>query len=228
MKKTVLAVCSAALLGGGMLSGAVSAADEQFESDTDKLSYSLGLMVAERVLKRYGEDINTELFIEALEAQRQGNDTRISLTDAGTALQEFEQKAAEEKAMAAKESSDQYLAENAEREGVSVTESGLQWEVLSAAEGDKPTLEDTVSVHYVGTLLDGSEFDSSIARGQPAQFPLKGVIPGWTEGLQLMTVGSKYRFVIPSELAYGKRGAGQSIGPDETLVFEVELLEIIK
>jgi len=91
---------------------------------------------------------------------------------------------------------------------------------MSDGDGEKPGLDDTVSVHYVGTLIDGTEFDSSIARGEPASFPLKGVIPGWTEGLQLMPVGSKYRFVIPSELAYGERGAGQSIGPGETLVFE--------
>ena len=97
---------------------------------------------------------------------------------------------------------------------------------MSDGDGEKPGLDGTVSVHYVGTLIDGTEFDSSIARGEPASFPLKGVIPGWTEGLQLMPVGSKYRFVIPSELAYGERGAGQSIGPGETLVFEVELLEI--
>ena len=107
-----------------------------------------------------------------------------------------------------------------------VTESGLQYEVLTAAEGAQPTIDDTVSVHYAGTLIDGTEFDSSIARGEPASFPLKGVIPGWTEGLQLMNVGSKFRFVIPSDLAYGDRGAGQAIGPGATLVFEVELLEI--
>jgi len=103
----------------------------------------------------------------------------------------------------------------------------LQYEVIADAEGAKPGEDDTVSVHYVGTLLDGTEFDSSIARGEPASFPLKGVIPGWTEGLQLMPVGSKYRFVIPSGLAYGDRGAGPAIGPGETLIFEVELLEIM-
>jgi len=128
--------------------------------------------------------------------------------------------------MAAAEDGAKYLEENKARDGVKVTDSGLQYEVITEGEGAKPTAEDTVSVHYAGTLIDGTEFDSSIARGQPAEFPLNGVIPGWTEGLQLMNTGSKYRFVIPSELAYGDSGAGQAIGPGATLVFEVELLEI--
>ena len=139
------------------------------------------------------------------------------------AQQEAAQAAASADAAAAGQA---FLAENEAREEVSVTDSGLQYEVLEEGDGPKPSLEDTVSVHYVGTLIDGTEFDSSVARGEPASFPLKGVIPGWTEGLQLMDVGSKYRFVIPSELAYGDRGAGEAIGPGETLVFEVELLEI--
>ena len=182
-------------------------------------------MIGERVLKRYG-DVNYELVMEAMKAQHQGADTRLTMQDAGATLQAFEQEALTKQVDEAKKKGEEYLAENAQREGVSVTESGLQWEVLQEAEGAKPGVDDTVSVHYVGTLINGSEFDSSIARGQPASFPLKGVIPGWTEGLQLMNVGSKYRFVIPSDLAYGERGAGESIGPGETLVFEVELLEI--
>jgi len=176
-------------------------------------------------LKSYGE-LNKELLIEAMNAHHSGEETKLTMEEAGQSLQVYQQQAAAEVAAKSKEAGEAYLAENAKREEVTVTESGLQWEVLVEAEGDKPTADDTVSVHYVGTLIDGSEFDSSISRGQPTSFPVKGVIPGWTEGLQLMTVGSKYRFVIPSDLAYGQRGAGQSIGPGETLVFEVELLEI--
>ena len=150
----------------------------------------------------------------------------MSLEDAQAALQDYEQRAQREKIEAATAAGEKFRKENSERDGVTVTDSGLQYEVITQGEGEKPTAEDTVSVHYEGTLIGGKVFDSSVARGQPAEFPLTNVIPGWTEGLQLMNVGSKYRFVIPSELAYGERGAGQDIGPGETLVFEVELLEI--
>jgi FKBP-type peptidyl-prolyl cis-trans isomerase len=119
-----------------------------------------------------------------------------------------------------------YLAENARKEGVMVTDSGLQYSVMTQGDGAKPLATDQVTVHYRGTLIDGTEFDSSYSRGEPASFGLNQVIPGWTEGVQLMNVGSKYLFVIPSELGYGERGAGGAIGPHETLIFEVELIEI--
>ena len=119
-----------------------------------------------------------------------------------------------------------YLAENANLDGVTVTSSGLQYSIITAADGARPAATDSVTVHYRGTLLDGSEFDSSYARGESATFGLNQVIPGWTEGVQLMGVGSKFKFVIPFQLAYGERGAGASIGPYETLIFEIELLKI--
>lgn len=206
--------------------GIAMAQDDTLATDEAKVSYALGMMVGERVLKQY-ENLDYDTLIEAMKAQHAGDETLMTMEEAQNALQAQAEAAASEAAMAAKEAGDAFLAENAARDGVSVTDSGLQYEVIEEAEGDKPTLESTVSVHYVGTLMDGTEFDSSVARGEPAQFPLNGVIPGWTEGLQLMNVGSKYRFVIPSDLAYGDRGAGQSIGPGETLVFEVELLEIM-
>lgn len=121
-----------------------------------------------------------------------------------------------------------FLKENGAREGVVTTESGLQYEVLTAGEGEKPAATDNVTVHYKGTLIDGTEFDSSYSRGEPVSFPLANVIPGWTEGVQLMSPGAKYKFFIPAALAYGERGAGNRIGPNETLVFEVELLSVEK
>jgi FKBP-type peptidyl-prolyl cis-trans isomerase len=119
-----------------------------------------------------------------------------------------------------------FLAENAGKEGIITTDSGLQYEIITASEGDKPAASNQVTVHYKGTTLDGTEFDSSYSRNAPATFPLNRVIAGWTEGVQLMSVGSKYRFFIPSELAYGAQGAGGAIGPNATLIFEVELLSI--
>lgn len=220
--KTHAAALTLALLGSTTL---LLAQDDKLATDDAKVSYSLGMMIGDRVLGQY-DNIDYDLLIEAMKAQRAGEETLMSMEDAQNALQQQQQQAAEKASMEAAEQGEKFLAENKARDGVQVTDSGLQYEVISEADGAKPTADDTVSVHYVGTLMDGTEFDSSIARGEPASFPLKGVIPGWTEGLQLMNVGSKYRFVIPSELAYGERGAGQAIGPGETLVFEVELLEI--
>ncbi|MBN1128637.1 MAG: FKBP-type peptidyl-prolyl cis-trans isomerase [Chitinispirillaceae bacterium] len=123
---------------------------------------------------------------------------------------------------------DSFLAENKSKAGVTTTASGLQYSVIKQGTGPKPKATDAVKVHYRGTLLDGKEFDSSIKRGEPVEFPVSGVIPGWTEALQLMNVGSKYKLVVPPSLAYGERGAGPDIGPNAVLVFEVELLEIVK
>ena len=224
MKSRLLAVAFTGALVGALSTNAL--AQTTLESDNDKLSYGLGMIIGERVLKNYGE-LNYDIILEAMKAQNDGADTLMTLEEAQGIMQAEQMKAAEEKASAAKADGEKFLAENAAREGVTTTDSGLQYEVVTPAEdGAKPSIDDTVSVHYVGTLIDGTEFDSSIARGEPASFPLKGVIPGWTEGLQLMNLGSKFKFVIPSDLAYGDRGAGQNIGPGETLKFEVELLEI--
>lgn len=223
--KIVLLTSASVALVASAMSAPTFAQDTKLESDDAKVSYGLGMMIGERILKQYG-DVDYDLLMEGMKAQKAGEETLISMDEAQLALQAKQQKEAEMASMAAKEKGAMFLEENKAREGVSVTESGLQYEVITASDGAKPTVDDTVSVHYVGTLMDGTEFDSSIARGEPASFPLKGVIPGWTEGLQLMNVGSKFRFVIPSDLAYGDRGAGQQIGPGETLIFEVELLEI--
>ena len=224
MKRTLLASATAAILTGTLV-GSAMAQDTALETPESKLSYSLGMMIGERVLPQYGE-LDYDLVMQGMKDQNSGAETAITMEEAQMALQAQQQEVAAATAAIAEEKGQGFLADNKAKEGVMVTDSGLQYEVISEGTGPKPTADDTVSVHYVGTLMDGTEFDSSIARGEPASFPLKGVIPGWTEGLQLMNVGSKYRFVIPSDLAYGERGAGQAIGPGETLVFEVELLEI--
>ena len=182
-------------------------------------------MIDGRVIKRY-EDLDYDALLEGLRLAHEGEETAITPQEAQATLQQFEEKAAMAASADAIAEGEKYQEENKAKDGVKVTDSGLQYEVISEGDGPKPAATDTVSVHYVGTLLNGKEFDSSVARGQPAEFPLNGVIPGWTEGLQLMNTGSKYRFVIPSALAYGERGAGADIGPGETLIFEVELLEI--
>jgi FKBP-type peptidyl-prolyl cis-trans isomerase len=142
--------------------------------------------------------------------------------------QEFMNKVMGSLAEKNKSEGEAFLKANADKDGVKITASGLQYQVIKEGEGQKPKAEETVKVHYAGTLLDGTEFDSSYKRGEPTTFPLNRVIRGWTEGLQLMTVGSKYRFFIPSNLAYGPQGAGQQIGPNSTLIFDVELLAIEK
>ena len=224
MKKILLASATTLVISS-LLAAPVFSQDVALDTDKAKVSYGLGLMIGDRVLSQYG-DLDLDVLFLAMKAQHAGEETLMTPEEAQAALEAEQQRVATEASAAAAQAGKDFLAENKAKEGVTTTESGLQYEVITAAEGAKPTADDTVSVHYVGTLLDGTEFDSSIARGEPASFPLKGVIPGWTEGLQLMNVGSKFRFVIPSDLAYGDRGAGQAIGPGETLIFEVELLEI--
>jgi FKBP-type peptidyl-prolyl cis-trans isomerase len=200
-------------------------AETTLTTDKDKFSYSLGLMIGERVLKQYGE-VDYQILLEGIIAQHQGKDALMDLTEAERILGELQQKMNEQKFSETKSKGEAFLEANAKRDGVTVTASGLQYSVMTAADGAKPAATDSVTVHYRGTLLDGTEFDSSYSRNEPATFALNQVIRGWTEGVQLMNVGSKFKFAIPYQLAYGERGAGNSIGPFETLVFEVELLKI--
>jgi len=195
------------------------------ETDSDRFSYGLGMIVGERVLKQYG-DVNYDLLLDGIKAQHKNQETFLSLEEAGAALNAYMEKEFTDKSDANKEKGEAYLQENAKKEGVQVTESGLQYRVITATDGARPMASDRVTVHYRGTLIDGSEFDSSYTRGEPASFGLDQVIAGWSEGVQLMNVGSKFEFVIPQALGYGERGAGGSIGPFETLIFEVELIEI--
>lgn len=209
--------------------------DAPFKTMTEKVSYVLGVNIG-RSMKRDYVDIDPELLARGLKDALYGDDDAVIVSDEDmqavmemwqeTQMQRIQQKMAEQAAQN-KADAAEFLAENAKRDEVTVTESGLQYEVLRPAEGPKPGPEDTVSVHYRGTLLDGKQFDSSYDRGQPATFPVGGVIPGWVEGLQLMSVGSKYKLYIPPELAYGERG-NRGIEPNSALIFEVELLEIEK
>ena len=223
MKKTLVAACVAAL----MTTSTVMAETNKIESTDDRLSYSLGMLIGERILKQYSEDINYFVMLEGIRAAHKGTETLMTMEEAQVAMQASEERAIQENVAKAKESGAAYMAENATKDGIKTTDSGIQYEVLTAGTGPSPAATDKVRVHYVGQLTDGTTFDSSVDRGEPAEFGLNQVIPGWTEGVQLMNKGSKFRFVIPSELAYGDQGAGASIGPGETLVFEVELLDIL-
>ena len=195
------------------------------ESESDRFSYALGMVIGERVLKQY-DDVNYEVLLTGIKAQHKDTETLISLDEAGETLQAQMEKTLATQTEENKSRGAEYLKSHAEKEDVQVTESGLQYIVITEGDGVKPKATDEVTVHYRGTLIDGTEFDSSYSRNAPATFTLNQVIPGWTEGVQLMSVGSKFLFVIPYELGYGERGAGGSIGPYETLIFEVELLEI--
>ncbi len=202
-----------------------ASAQTPLTTDQEKFSYGLGMIIGERVLKPFSE-INYQILLEGLKAQHQGNQTSLSLSEASQMIDKFQQKQNAVKYASVKQEGEDYLKSNAAQDGVTVTQSGLQYTVIKAADGAKPVPTDSVTVHYRGTLLNGTEFDSSYARGEPATFVLNQVIPGWTEGLQLMGIGSKFKFVIPFQLAYGERGAGALIGPYQTLIFEVELFKI--
>ena len=172
------------------------------------------------------ENLNYQDLAAGIEDVLTKQQPKISYQEAQQVLNTFFQELETKIAGAAKADGEKFLAENAKREGVKVTASGLQYEILEPSLGQKPKATDTVRVHYEGTLIDGTVFDSSYRRGESISFPLNGVIAGWTEGLQLMSIGSKYKFYIPYQLAYGERGAGQSIPPYAALIFTVELLGI--
>jgi FKBP-type peptidyl-prolyl cis-trans isomerase len=214
------------------VSGADSAADRPLETNKDKVSYSIGLDLGKYLINMKGK-IDYELLKQGIDDGFSGAEPRLSQEEITSAQEEFaaalqEEQEAQLEEMKQKNSAagEAYLDENKAKEGVVTTDSGLQYEVLEAGDGQKPTPEDMVKVDYVGTLIDGTEFDSSIARGEPVTFPVGQVIPGWTEILQLMPVGAKYRVTIPTNLAYGEAGAPPVIEPNSVLVFEIELLGI--
>jgi FKBP-type peptidyl-prolyl cis-trans isomerase len=183
------------------------------------------MLIGERVLKQYGK-VDYDIMLTGIQAHHEGQVTLMTLEEAKQISRGEQEKFSAVQSAKTKARNEEYMKRNAEKEGVHVTKSGLQYSIITRADGAKPSATDEVTVHYRGTLINGTEFDSSYSRGSPTKFQLNQVIPGWTEGVQLMSVGAKYRFVIPYNLAYGERGAGESIGPFETLIFEVELLEI--
>jgi FKBP-type peptidyl-prolyl cis-trans isomerase len=197
-----------------------------------KLSYIVGTNLAGQ-FKRDEITLDVNAFSMAIEDVMAGTESRLSEEQVQTAVAAVQQQAQQKQQVAQQAVSDKnkadglaYLEANANKEGVVVTQSGLQYKEVVSGEGEIPTSDKTVVVHYKGTLTDGTEFDSSYKRGEPAEFPVTGVIPGWIEALQLMNVGDKFELTIPSDLAYGPRGSGASIGPDATLLFDVELIEI--
>ena len=187
----------------------------------DKLSYAWGLAMGSQLKGMGVETINFEDYIDAVKAVFEGKEPAVSPEEAQKIINEYLTELQEKAFKAAKEIGAKFLEENGKKEGVHTTASGLQYIIDKEGTGKQPTATDNVTVHYTGRLLDGKVFDSSVARGEPATFPLNRVIPGWTEGLQLMKEGAKYTFFIPSDLAYGAQGAGRDIPPHSTLIFEV-------
>jgi FKBP-type peptidyl-prolyl cis-trans isomerase FkpA/FKBP-type peptidyl-prolyl cis-trans isomerase FklB len=203
----------------------------ELETEQQKLGYMIGMDVG-RSLAAQDTEVDLEAMFEAIRTLYEGGEPLMSDEEAQAVRQAYIEKrqaaaAAKQQAVASKNKaeSDAFLAQNAEADGVKVTESGLQYKVIEAGDGDRPAATDTVTVHYRGTLLDGTQFDSSYDRGEPISFALDRVIPGWTEGVQLMPVGSKYQFWIKPELGYGEAGGGP-IPPNSALIFEVELISI--
>ncbi|WP_297092611.1 FKBP-type peptidyl-prolyl cis-trans isomerase [uncultured Draconibacterium sp.] len=208
-------------------------ANVKLETSVDSVSYAIGVLVGANNKQQLesapgNDEMNLEAMAAAFRAASLGEEVSITEEDANAMVQKFFRDAGERESQANLEKGNQFLEENKAREGVVTTESGLQYEVLTEGTGEKPGATDKVRVHYHGTLIDGTVFDSSVDRGEPAVFGVNQVISGWTEALQLMPVGSKWKVFIPSELAYGPRGAGGDIGPNSALIFEVELLEIVE
>lgn len=217
-----------------LFSAQAAAQNAALATEKDRISYVLGMDIG-KTLKSMSDDIDAAVLKRAIDDTLAGKPPLLDEQEVAATMQAFAQKMqakqqAEQKAAVDRNTAagDAFLAQNGKKRGVVTTASGLQYQVVTTGKGARPNAENTVKVHYTGTLLDGTKFDSSIDRGEPAQFPLGAVIPGWTEGLQLMPAGSKYRFWIPARLGYGDQGTpGGPIPPGSTLVFDVELLEVL-
>ena len=200
----------------------------ELKTKADSISYAIGVSIANNLKSGGFEGLNSDLISTAMSQVFKGQPTAIDAESANKMIQDHVGEVQAQKGVASKGKGEKFLAENKTKKGVIILPDGLQYEILTAGTGPKPAATDKVKVHYHGTLTDGTVFDSSVQRGQPAEFGVNQVIKGWTEALQLMNTGSKWKLVIPSDLAYGDRGAGGQIGPNEVLVFEVELLSIEK
>lgn len=205
------------------------------QTENQKASYAIGMKFGEGMGRDLKDELDVDAFYQGFDDGFSGGESKMTQEEMVAAMNALqarkmqEQQEAQSKALEEnKASGDVFLEENKARDGVVVTESGLQYEVITKGEGESPDENDKVNVHYHGTLPDGTVFDSSVDRGEPISFPVNGVIKGWTEALQLMKVGDKWKLFIPSDLAYGARGAGPKIGPNQALVFEVELLGVEK
>jgi FKBP-type peptidyl-prolyl cis-trans isomerase len=236
MKKLALPIAIAALLAGlagcNQQSGSTADAEVALDTPTKRLSYGFAYRMGQR-MQADGMNLDADAYSAGMRDAMAGTTSRLTDEEINAEMVAFQERLEAEQqanqaalAEANATASAAFLAENAAREGVVVTDTGLQYEILEAGEGAQPGPEDTVEVHYRGTLIDGTEFDSSYSRGQTVTFGVGQVIAGWTEALQLMPAGSKWKLYIPSELGYGAGGAGQMIGPNAALVFEVELLSI--
>lgn len=235
MKKiSVLVATAIVAMGASFTSCGGSHQNASLKTPVDSASYAIGISTGagykENLKTLPGGKANVDDLIAGFIQAIKGDSAAMKMTpqEAQQYLQTYFVEAQAREAKETKEAGEKFLAENKTKEGVITTESGLQYKVEKEGDGPKPTATDKVKVHYTGTLLDGTKFDSSVDRGEPAEFGVGQVIKGWTEGLQIMPVGSKYTFWIPSELAYGERGAGRDIKPNSVLKFEVELLEIVK
>jgi len=231
------------LIAGMGLATLLSACNQQatvqdeavkLDNQTNKASYSIGVQMGSQ-MSRIKDLVNQDAIIMGFKDSIEGKESQLTTEQMQTVMQEFqksivEQQQAKQAEVANSNGAEgkKYLAENKTKEGVKTTESGLQYKIIKEGTGATPKATDTVVTHYSGTLINGKVFDSSYKRNSPATFPVNGVIKGWTEALQLMKVGAKWQLFIPAELAYGERGAGSSIGPNQVLIFEIELLEIKK
>ena len=201
---------------------------EDLKTELDTVSYSLGVNIGSNIKQQGVKNLNLNALMKGMEQALAGDSTWLNDQEAMSAIQGYFTKISEAKGAESKKAGEAFLAENGKKKGITTTASGLQYEVIKMGDGDKPLATDEVTVHYHGTTTDGQVFDSSKDRGEPATFPLNGVIAGWTEALQLMPKGSIFKLYLPSNLAYGERGAGEKIPPHAVLIFEVELLDIKK